>query len=145
MVTKAFENISVPADATCDIWSLLAVSPDRIKMHGFQLTSSAIAAAATRIIFRRITAVGSGGTGPTDEELVDEADTAPSGTWRQLDTTEGTGGGTFMGFQWEQLGPIGHIYTPKTMPIAILTDGFALTTRAAVAFTASGFVHYEEM
>ena len=145
MVTKNFSNISVPANAALDIWSVLAVSPDKVKLHGFELTSATLLATLTRILLRRITAVGTGGTAPTDEELLDERWTAPTATWRQLDTTEGAGGGDIMEFQWEQLGPVGHIWTPETRPLAGLTDGFALTSRAAVAFTASGFVHYEEI
>lgn len=145
MVTKNFSNLSVPADATCDIWSVLAVSPDKVKLHGFELTSATLTADIVRILLRRITAVGSSGTAPTDEELIDERWTAPTATWRQLDTTEGTGGGDLKEFQWEQLGPVGHIYTPEARPIAGLTDGFALTLRTATAFTASGFVDYEEI
>ena len=146
MVIQSFENIVVAADATFDIWSVLAVSPNKVKLHAFELTSNAIASTLTRILLRRITAVGSGGSLTGTEELLDDdIYSARTATVRTLDTTEGTGGGDLMGFQWEQLGAIGHIWTPETRPVADLTDGFALTSRAAIGFNASGFLIWEEM
>lgn len=146
IVTQALDGLSVAADATQDVWSLLSVSPNRVKLHGFELTSNAIAATTIALVLRRITAVGSGGSAVGVGELLDDIiSSAATATLRTLDTTEGAGGGDLMGFQWEQLGPVGHVFTPETRPVATLTDGFALSWRTAVAGTVSGWILYEEL
>lgn len=148
MVTKPILALSVTADATQDVWSVLSVSPNRVKLHGFELTSNAVSSVIIALVLRRITAVGTGGaaaspaTGELDDDILSSAATA---TWRELDTTEGTGGGDIMGFQWEQQGPVGHVWTPETRPTATLTDGFALSWRTATSATVSGWIQYEEL
>ena len=56
-----------------------------------------------------------------------------------------TDAGRFMGFQWEKLGPVGHIFTPKMAPICKAAEGFSLVQTTALAMTVSGFVCWEEL
>ncbi len=145
IVYQELESLVVTADSSQDVWSLLAVSPDNIKLHGFELTSNAIVAVIISVVLRRITAVGSGGGLTGTEELANDVQNSTrTATVRTLDTTEGADGGGLMGWQWEQLGPIGHVWTPETRLFAGLTDGFALSWRTAVGATVSGWICWEE-
>ena len=147
IVYQQLDALVVTADATQDVWSIIAVSPNNIKLHAFELTSNAIAAAIINLDLRRITAAGTGGSASTTEELADDVqNTAHTATVRTLDlTTEGADGGGLMGFQWEQLGPVGHVYTPDMRPFAGLTDGFALSWHTAGGATVSGYICWEEL
>jgi len=145
IVYQELEGVVVTADATQDVWSLLSVSPNNIILHGFELTSNAIAAVIISVVLRRITAVGSGGSLTGTEELANDVqNSARTATVRTLDTTEGADGGGLMGWQWEQLGPLGHVFTPEMRPFAGLTDGFALSWRTATGATVSGWICWEE-
>lgn len=144
MVIQQFKGISVPADSSVDIWSILASATSLVRLHGFELYSNAIAAAMIDVDLHRISAVGSGGAASSTEELLDERFTAVTASLRTLDTTIGTLAGGLMGYQWEQLGPIGHIFTPEMRPLSKVSEGFALTLNTATAFIASGFVAWEE-
>lgn len=138
-------NLTLASDATQDIWSLIAGSTSPVVLHGFELTSSAIASTILDIDLHRITAAGSGGTASTTEELADEKFGAVTGSIRTEDTTPGASGGDLMGWQWEQLGPMGHVYTPETRPIAAPTDGFAMGCFTAATPTLSGWIIWEEL
>lgn len=145
IVYKHFESISVPADATVDIWSVEASSTQKIRMHGWEITSSDIAAEAIALEFHRITAHGTGGTTPTDGELADEDWGAYTATLGQLHTTPGADGGGGQAYQWEQLGPIGIIWTPEMRWTSKVGEGFALTWKTALAATCSGWYCWEEL
>lgn len=146
MVIQSISDMTIASDATQDLWSVIAVSPNRVVLHGFELTSDALVSELMSLTLRRITAAGTGGAASTTEELLDDGtSTALTATFRTEDTTPGTGGGDLMGFQWEQIGAVGHIFTPETRPVAGLTDGFALTCNTAVVATLSGFVIWEEV
>ena len=98
------------------------------------------------MVLRRITAVGTGGGLTGTEELANDVqNTARTATVRTLDTTEGADGGGLMGWQWEQLGPLGMLFTPEQRPFAGLTDGFALSWRTATGATVSGHICWEEV
>lgn len=142
---QCFEGFSVPADATLDVWSVLAGSSNPVRLHGFELTSAAIAADVVSLTLHRITAAGSGGSSSTTEELADEKFGALVANVRTLDTTPGADGGKLMGWQWEQLGPVGHIWIPEMRPISKVSEGFALTWNTAKAATVSGYVCFEEL
>lgn len=144
MGIKLFTGISIPADATLDVWSLFATSAIQIRLHAFELTSEDISAELVSFILRRVSVVGSGGTDPGTEEQLDESSAPLLATVRILDTTEATGVG-LMGFNWEQLGPIGHVFTPEMRPISLVSEGFALTWRVATAAVVSGYVAWEEV
>lgn len=147
IVYQQLDGLVVTADATQDLWSIIAVTPNDIILHGFELTSDAIAAAIIDVVLRRITAVGTGGSASTTEELANDVqNTAHTATVRTLDvTTEGADGGGLMAWQWEQLGPLGHLFTPEMRPFAGLTDGFALSWHTGVGATVSGWICWEEV
>ena len=146
IVYQQLESVVVTADASQDVWSLLSVSPNNIILHGFELTSNAVAAAIIAVELRRITGVGSGGSLTGTEELANDVqNSARPATVRTLDTTQGADGGGLMGWQWEQLGPLGHLFTPETRPFAGLTAGFALSWLTATGATVSGHIVWEEV
>jgi hypothetical protein len=137
-------NVVLASDVTQDIWSVVAGSGSPILLHGFEITSAAIAAAIINVDLHRITAAGTGGVAPGTEELADERFSAVTATFRTEDTTPGAGGGGLMDWQWEQLGPVGHVYTPETRPRANAGDGFAFGMFTAATPTLSGWVCWEE-
>jgi len=145
VVYQELKGLSVPADATLDVWSLIASSTQKIKLLGFELTSSAITAGVIDCNLHRISAAGSGGSASTTEELADEETTAVTGSVRTLDTTPGTDAGGLQAWQWEQLGPIGHVYTPEMAPVSKVSEGFALTWNTATSATVSGWICWEEL
>lgn len=138
-------DLTIASDATQDLISVLGTATVRIKMHGWSLTSAAVAAALIDLNFHRITASGSVGDLSTTEELADESDTPSVAVVRTEDTTVGTDGGGAMSYQWEQLGPVGHIWTPEMRPISKLSEGFAITCNTAIVATLSGFICWEEL
>jgi len=145
IVYQELKAISVPADATVDVWSLIASGTQQVKLLGWELTSSAIAAAMIDLNLHRITAAGTVGAASTTEELADEDLSAVTASVRTLDTTPGVDGGGLMAYQWEQLGPVGHIWTPEMAPISKISEGFALTWNTATAATVSGWICWEEL
>jgi len=138
-------ELTLASDATQDIWSVLASATSPIILHGFELTSAAVAAALIVVDLHRITAVGSGGTASTTEELADERMSAVTSSFRFEDTVPGASGGDLMGWQWEQLGSIGHVWTPETRPQSKVSEGFALGMFTAATPTLSGWVIVEEL
>jgi len=144
IVHQKFE-LTLASDVTQDIWSVLASSTSPIILHGFEMTSDAIAAALIVVDLHRITAVGSGGAPLSNEELSDERMSAVTANVRTEDTTPGASGGDLMGWQWEQLGPVGHVYTPETRPRANVSEGFAFGMFTAATPTLSGWLMWEEL
>ena len=144
IVYQEFNALSAPA-STHDVWSIIAGSANKVLIHGFELTSNAVAAAIIDINFHRISAAGSGGSASATEELRDEVDSAVTAAVRTLDTTPGTASGPLMAWQWEQLGPVGVVFTPEMRPISLVSEGFALTWSTATAATVSGWLSWEEL
>ncbi len=138
-------DITIISDAAQDLWSVFAASSHKIKMHGWELNSAAVAAALMDINFHRISAVGSGGADPNTEEKANEQDGAILANVRTEDTTPGTASGPMMSYQWEQLGPVGHLWTPEMRPISLVSEGFALTCNTAIVATLSGWICWEEV
>lgn len=137
-------NLVIASDATQDIWSVLASATSPVRLHGFELTSNATAAAILDVSLNRITASGSGGAASTTEELADERMSAVTAAFRTEDTTQGASGGLLMRWQWEQLGPISHVFTPETRPISAVSEGFAMRLNTAATPTLGGWVIWEE-
>lgn len=144
MVMAPINSITVPSDATQDLWSLMAASTNKIILHGWEITSSAIAAALLEVTLLRLSAVGSGGTALTEVKLNTD-DGAITGEARVIDTTPGTPGDILAGFQWEQLGPLGMIYTPEMRPVLEVSTGIALVCNTAISFEMSGWICWEEI
>lgn len=139
-------DLVLASDATQDIWNLMAPAGNKLKFHGFELTSTAIAAAILDINLHFISAVGSGGSASTIEQNADNGDDATLiGSLRTEDTTPGTPSGPIMSWQWEQLGPVGIIFTPEMRPVIDVSTGIALTMNTAATPTLSGFVCWEEI
>ena len=143
MVICPFDSITIGAEGTLDVWSLMAPT-NKLALHGWEITSNAIVAVALELNLRYITTVGSGG-GTATEAKLNIDDGAITGTVRTDDTTEGTGVTTLQGFQWEQLGPLGQVYTPEMRPIIETTQGVALYLTTTTGFEMSGWVCWEEI
>jgi len=137
-------DISVASDATQDLWSLMAGDYNKCILHGWEISSNGIAAVAVSLTLNKLTAVGSGGSALTAVKASNDAG-AITGSARVGDTTPGTPGDIVKGFQWEQLGPLGLIYTPEMRITLELSTGIALVCNTAVAFTMSGFICWEEI
>ena len=136
---------SISADSTIDVWNLLGTAAIRIRLLGFELTSSAIAAALTTLTLGFVSTAGTGGSAVTEQHADDAKTTTILGALVTDVETPGTDAGRFMGFQWEKLGPVGHIWTPEMAPICAAAEGFSLVQTTAAAMTVSGFVCWEEI
>ena len=143
IVYGALVNIAVASDATQDIWNLMGASGVRVTLHGWELTSDTLTAELVSLTLTRVSSGGTGGAGVT-EQLRDSNDAALGGIFQTGVTTPGTPTGNLMGYQWEQLGPVGHIFTPEMRPVAELAAGFALVCNTATEMTVSGWVCWEE-
>jgi len=137
-------DVTLASDATQDIWSVFAAASHKIILHGWELTSAAVAAALMDINLHRISAVGSGGDSSTTEEVADEQQGTILANVRTEDTVPGTASGSLMSYQWEQLGPVGHVWTPEMRPKSLVSEGFALTCNTAIVATLSGYLCWEE-
>ena len=136
---------SIGADATIDVWNLMGTSAIRMRLLGFELTSAAVAAALTTLTLGFASTAGTGGTGVTGQHADDAKTTTLLGSLVTDVETPGTDAGRFMGFQWEQLGPVGHIWTPEMAPLCAAAEGFSLVQTTTIAMTVSGFVCWEEI
>lgn len=134
-------NLSLAADDSQDIWSLLAPAGFRLKLLGWELTSEDLTAQLFDISLHYISAVGSGGSLTGTEELVDQ-DTGETirGTVRTQDTTPGADNGGIKRFKWEQLGPLGLIYIPEMRPGLAASTGIALTANTAITAEVAGYI-----
>ena len=138
--------LTVTADATQDLWSVLAGASNRIRLLGWEVHSNAIAAALIELKLHRATSAGTGGSASSTEELADEFDSAVTASVRTLDvTTQAGNGGDLMGYQWEQLGGVGHVWTPEMAPKSKVSEGFALKWLTALGATISGYICWEEL
>lgn len=144
MIQAPLNSITIGAVATQDLWSLMAAATNKIILHGWEITSDAIAATLLEVTLLRLSAVGSGGSALT-EVLLNTDDGAITGSARAGDTTPGTPGDVLAGFQWEQLGPLGIIYTPEMRPVIEVSTGIALVCNTSDAFEMSGWICWEEI
>lgn len=144
MVQAPLNSITIGADATQDLWSLMAAATNKLILHGWEISSDAIAATLLEVTLLRLSAVGSVGAALT-EVMLDTDDGAITGSARAGDTTPGTPGDILAGFQWEQLGPLGIIYTPEMRPVIEVSTGIALVCNTADAFEMSGWICWEEL
>jgi hypothetical protein len=122
----------------------MAAATNKIILHGWEISSDALTATLLELTLLRLSAVGSAGAAVTEVKL-DTDDGAITGSARVGDTTPGTPGDILAGFQWEQLGPLGMIYTPEMRPVIEVSTGIALVCNIADAFEMSGWVCWEEV
>lgn len=144
MVMAPLNSITIGSDATQDLWSLMAAATNKLVLHGWEISSDAIAATLLEVTLLRLSGVGSVGATVTEVKL-DTDDGAITGSVRVGDTTPGTPGDVLAGYQWEQLGPLGMIYTPEMRPVIEVSTGIALVCNTADAFEMSGWVCWEEI
>ncbi len=146
IVYAPIAGVSMPSDATADIWSFdLNATTHRARLLGFEVTSDSIVAALTTLSLGFATGAGSGGNATGGAQNADDLQTTtPLGILRTADTTVGGDGGRIMAWQWEQLGPIGHIWTPEMAPVCLAGEGFSLQQLTADAWVGSGWVCWEE-
>lgn len=144
MVICPFRSVTIGADATQDLWSLMAPATNKLILHGWEITSDSITSVLLECALLRLSAVGSGGTAAT-EVMLDTDNGAIVGAVRYGDTTPGTPGDVLMGFAWEQRGPLGMIYTPEMRPVIEVSTGIALVCDTSDAFEMSGWVCWEEI
>jgi len=147
IVYQQLLGLSVTADATQDVWSLMAGASSPLLLWGFELTSDAVASLIIECDLHRITAAGSGGAASTTESLRDTRQSAPTGNMRTLDTTPGaaTAGGGLHAWEWEQLGPVGIVYVPEMRPRIEVNTGVAFGWLTPSASVVSGWVCWEEL
>ena len=144
MVQAPLNSSTIGADATQDLWSLMAAATNKLILHGWEISSDAIVATLLEVTLLRLSAVGSAGAAATEVKL-DTDDGAITGSVRVGDTTAGTPGDVLAGYQWEQLGPLGMIYTPEMRPVIEVSTGIALVCNTADAFEMSGWICWEEI
>ena len=144
MVQAPLNSITIGADSTQDLWSLMAAATNKLILHGWEISSDSIAAALLEVTLLRLSSVGSAGAAVTEVKL-DTDDGAITGSVRVGDTTPGTPGDVLAGYQWEQLGPLGMIYTPEMRPVIEVSTGIALVCNTADAFEMSGWICWEEI
>jgi hypothetical protein len=141
----AGNSVTIGSDATQDLWSLMAASANKLILHGWEISSDAVAATLLDVALFRITAAGSGGALTAGEQPLDSDDAAAVGIARVGDTTPGTPGVLLACYQWEQLGPLGMIYTPEMRPVIEVSTGIALVCNTADGFEMSGWICWEEI
>jgi len=145
IVYAPLAGVSVGATQPDDVWNLMGTSAIRIRLLGFELTSAAVAAALTTLTLGFVSTAGTGGSAVTEQHGDDAKTTTILGALVTDVETPGTDAGRFMGWQWEQLGPVGHIFTPEMAPICAAAEGFSLVATTSLAMTVSGFVCWEEI
>lgn len=143
MVQAPLNSLTVGADATQDLWSLMAAASNKLILHGWEISSDAIAAALMEVTLHRISATNTGAA--VTEVKLDEDDGAITGIVLSVGTTISTSTAILAGYQWEQLGPLGMIYTPEMRPVIEVSQGIALICNTADAFEMSGWICWEEL
>jgi len=143
MVQAPLNSLTVGADATQDLWSLMAAATNKLILHGWEISSDAIAATLMEVTLHRISATNTGAA--VTEVKLDEDDGAITGIVLSVGTTISTSTAILAGYQWEQLGPLGMIYTPEMRPVIEVSQGIALICNTADAFEMSGWICWEEL
>jgi len=138
-------NLSVTNDADQDIFQLTAGAANKLKVHGFELYSAAIAAEALRFRLVRRSTDGNGGAATAVK--ADEDDGAITGAVETLALTPGTAGDVLAEFSWPQLGPLVFLPTPELRPTVQEAGRIALNLLTALAATTvmTGWVAWEEI
>lgn len=138
-------SLTVTAAADQDLWELATASTNKVRLLGWEVTSSATTAAALELRLLRGSASGSGGSTAT-EVLADEDDGSITAAVETLNTTPGTPGAVLQTFAWEQLGPLGHVYTPEMAPIVEVSSFIKLNlVTQPTSFELNGWICWEEL
>jgi hypothetical protein len=144
IVYAPFDDIQVTNDADQDVFELGAVT-NKMKLHGFELTSDATTA---EIVDLRLVRRSTGGDGSAVVEVPANTDQGAITTVvEELATAPGSIGDILMAWKWEQLGPLLYLPTPE-MQITIDAGAFlCLNIQSALTTTIgwSGWVCFEEI
>ena len=143
MIIAPLNSLTVGSDATQDLWSLMAAADNKLILHGWEVTSDAVAATLMEVTLHRISATNTGAA--VTEVKLDEDDGAITGIVLSVGTTISTSTAILAGYQWEQLGPLGMVYTPEMRPVIEVSQGIALICNTADAFEMSGWICWEEI
>jgi len=138
--------LDVTNNSDQDIWELAAPSTHTLWLHGWELTSASEVAEALTIRLLFGTDSGVGGAAATEVRADDDSGSIV-GVVETLNTTPGTDGGVVQTFSWEQLGPLGQIYTPE-MRFKIPPSGFMkvnLATALGATTVWNGWLCWEEI
>lgn len=137
---------TIPSDATSDVWNVIPTdSTVRLRLLGFEITSNAVVATLTTLSLGFASTVGSTGSALTEQHADDTKTSTILGAAVSDADAVGTDAGRLMGWQWEQLGPLGHIFTPEMAPVSAAGEGFSLQQLTAATWTCSGWVCWEEI
>jgi hypothetical protein len=139
-----FDDIQVTTDADQDVWELGAVT-NKVILHGFELSSEAIAAESVDLRLVRRSTSGNGTAVVEVQRATDDA--APLAVVEELALVPGAIGDILMGWKWEQLGPLVFLPTPEMRPVLDAGAYFCLNIQSALAATTgwSGWVCWEEL
>jgi len=139
-------NLSVTNDPDQDIWELASPSTHRFRLHGWEVTSAS--EVAESIVLRLLygTASGTGGAAAIEARADDDAGTIV-GVVETLNTTPGTDGRVVKTYTWEQLGPLGMVYTPEMRLKMAPSDFIKLNLTTALGATTiwNGWLCWEEL
>lgn len=105
-------DLAVTNDGDQDIWEIATPTGDKAILHGWRLYSPKTAAESVNLRLLRRSTTGNGGT--SVEVKARESDgTTITLAVETLGTIPGTAGAIIQEFEWEQLGPLGEVYTPE--------------------------------
>jgi len=143
-------DLAVTVDSDQDIWIIAATAAVKNRLHGWELFSPIVAAETVNLRLLRRSTLGTGGTGLTEVKRDPDQGAIVSAA-TSLVTTPGTPGDILQEFEWEQLGPLGQLYTPELRPESVVGTGadsfIALNLQTALAGTTQwkGWVAWEEI
>lgn len=140
------ESITVGTGGDDDIFELATNSSTKARLLGWEINSSLTTAAALELRLLRASTAGSGGAAASENEADPGNTVTPGVTVTVNNTTPGTDGEVLQHFGWEQLGPLGMVYTPEMAPI-IGPSGYLVLNliTAPTSFECNGWVCWEEL
>ena len=136
---------SVTITASGEYWQLATSATIKARLLGWEITSNAIAAEALELKLCRATTAGSGGTA-LDENPADPDSSAATVAGLAANSTPATTLTDMQFFAWEQLGPVGMVYTPEMAPIIDVSTAMVLVcTTTPTQYELSGWLCWEEL
>ena len=142
--TAPFENITVAAAG-----DLLQISTDAsttIKILKWEITSNAVTPEALRLSTAIATTAGSGGTALV-EVCRDTGVTDVSGASGLVKNSVAASGLSYLEpYEWEQLGPIGEVFTPEcTIRLGVSSSWVVILDSTPTSFKMAGSITWEEL
>lgn len=141
-------QLSMGTTADRNFWELVAGASNKCRLLSFEITSAATSAQVIRVFLRFLDVAGTPVTTLDPETNADMDGGVPTATVAGgMITPNATTDDIIMSFQWDQLGPLGYVFTPEMAPICDVSNGFALecATAPSVDNNFDGFVCWEEL